>query len=295
MNETAHHKVAHHLHQALWRIYRRAARPLPWAQGGNLPWDDPEFSARMLREHLDESHGAASRQLPERQAQLDWLWQKLKLQPGQRVLDVTCGPGLYAVELARRGCLVTGVDFSPAAIAYAQELAQAQGVNGRCTFVQQDVRQMNLAGQEFDAALLLYGQLAVFSRSDARALLAQIAQAMRHGGQLVVELLDQDKVDKKESRWWYTDETGLWGDAPYLHLGERFWYAEERLSLERFLILHLETGQLDEIQLCDQTYAVPEMLALMQEVGFSHATPYLAWDALPLYDADEWVVYVAER
>ncbi len=290
MNETAQT-----LRQALWRIYRRAARPLPWAQGGNLPWDDPEFSARMLREHLNESHGAASRQLPERQAQIDWLWQKLNLQPGQRVLDVTCGPGLYAVELARRGCLVTGVDFSPAAIAYAQELAQAQGVNGRCTFIQQDVRQMNLEGQKFDAALFLYGQLAVFTRNDARALLAQIAQSLQQHGRLAVELLNQDKVDKKESRWWYTDETGLWGDAPYLHLGERFWYPEERLSLERFLILHLETGQLDEIQLCDQTYAVPEMLALMQENGFSHVESYLAWGDLPLYDAEEWVVYVAER
>lgn len=290
MNETAQT-----LREALWRIYRRAARPLPWAEGGNLPWDDPDFSARMLREHLDESHGAASRQLPDRQAQIDWLWQMLQLKPGQHILDVTCGPGLYAVELARRGCLVTGLDFSPAAITHARELAQVQRVNGRCTFIQQDVRQMNLGGQTFDAALLLYGQLAVFTRSEARALLAQIGQTLRRGGRLAVELLNQDKVDKKDSRWWYTDETGLWGDAPYLHLGERFWYPEERLSLERFLILHLETGQLDEIQLCDQTYAVPEMLSLMQENGFSHIDTYPAWGGLPLYDAEEWVVYVAER
>lgn len=78
--------------------------------------DDPDFSERMLREHLDESHGAAS----ERQQQIDWLWARLNLRTGSKVLDVTCGPGLYAVELAVRGCSVTGVDFSPAGIAYAQ-------------------------------------------------------------------------------------------------------------------------------------------------------------------------------
>lgn len=288
-------EIATKLSAALWKIYRRAARPLPWAGGGNLPWDEPAFAARMLREHLDESHGAASRQLPDRQAQIDWLWAQLDLQKGQRLLDITCGPGLYAVELARRGCLVTGVDFSPAAIAYARELATVQGVNGRCAFIQQDVRQMEVAGQGFDAALFLYGQLAVFTRAEARALLSQAAQALRPGGRLCVELLDQDRVDKSDSRWWYTDDAGLWGDAPYLHLGERFWYPAEQLSLERFLILHLETGHLDEVQLCDQTYAMAEMVSLMQDAGFSRVFVYPAWDGLPLYDAQEWVVYVAER
>lgn len=289
MNETAQQ-----LRDGLWRIYRRAERPLPWASGGNLPWNDPDFSVRMLREHLDESHGAASRQLPDRQAQIDWLWVRLGLQKGQRLLDITCGPGLYAVEMARRGCQVTGVDFGPASIAYARELAAEQGVDGRCTFMQQDVRHMDLAGQQFDAALFLYGQLAVFTRAEACALLRQAAQTLRPGGRLAVELLNQEKVDKKDGRWWYTDDSGLWGDAPYLHLGERIWYPDEGLSLERFLILHLETGQLDEIQLCDQTYAVPEMVGMMQEAGFSGVDVYPAWDGLPLYDAEEWVVYVAE-
>ena len=68
------------LSEALWRIYNRPVPPIPWATGGNLPWNDPEFSERMLREHLSEAHGAATRQTPERLALLDWMWQKLKLQ-----------------------------------------------------------------------------------------------------------------------------------------------------------------------------------------------------------------------
>ena len=62
----------------------------------------------MLREHLDESHGAASRVTVERERQLAWLNEKLGLQAGSSVLDVTCGPGLYAVALAEQGCRVTG-------------------------------------------------------------------------------------------------------------------------------------------------------------------------------------------
>lgn len=287
--------MTHKIEEALWRIYKRPSRPTLWQNGGNLPWDDPAFSRRMLREHLDESHGAATRQMPERMAQMDWLWQKLALQPGQHFLDATCGPGLYAVEMARRGLLVTGIDFAPASIDYAKELAEVQGVNGRTTFILQDIRHSQLPPTHFDGAILLYGQLAVFPRHEAQAILQAIAHSLKPGGRLCVELLNQDKVDKTDSSWWYTDDSGLWGDAPYLHLGERFWDAESQASLERYQILHLESGQLDEIILCDQTYAVDEMKTMMKMAGFTAVSHYPAWDNLPLYDAEEWIVYVAEK
>jgi SAM-dependent methyltransferase len=113
----------------------------------------------MLREYLDQGHGAASRTDKERAIQLDWLWDKLGLRAGDQVLDVTCGPGLYAVELAQRGCVVTGVDFSPASIDHARNLADARGVTTRCTFTEQDVRQFDYPVAAYGAALFLYGQL----------------------------------------------------------------------------------------------------------------------------------------
>ena len=285
----------HPLSSALWRIYNRPERPFPWTTGGNLPWDDPDFSRRMLREHLDQSHGAASRQAAERAVQLNWFWDKLHLVPEQRLLDVTCGPGLYAVELARRGVQITGVDFGPASIDYATSLAAEQNVANHCQFILQDVRQMDFAGADFDSALLLYGQLAVLTREEAQSLLTSIAQLLKPGGRLIVELLNQDRVDKADSTWWFTDDTGLWGDAPFLHLGERVWHADAQISVERFHILHLETGQLDEVHLCDQTYAVAEMVTMMKRAGFASVDVYPAWDGLALYDAEEWVVYVAKK
>ena len=283
------------LAQALWRLYHRPERPALWQGGGNLPWNDPSFSQRMLREHLDESHGAASRVAAERAQQVAWLWSQLGLQPGQRVLDMTCGPGLYAVELAQRGCQVLGIDFSPAAIAYAVALAESGGVSERCRFVEQDVTAWQNDGTLYDAALFLYGQLAVFPREQAQQLLQTIAQALRPGGRLCVELLNQDKVDKQGSAWWFTDDQGLWGNAPFLHLGERFWDEASRASMERFQILHLETGQFDEIILCDQTYAVVEIEQMMRQAGFASIQVFPAWDGLPLYDADEWHVYIAQK
>ena len=283
------------LEQALWSIYNRPERPLAWTDGGNLPWDEPNFARRMLAEHLDESHSAASRRTPERAMQVEWMWQHLQLQPGMKLLDITCGPGLYAVEFARRGCDVAGIDFSPASIAYARELAAREGVTERCRFIEADVRAGDWGIGEFDAAIFIYGQLAVFPREQAKTLLTRVANALKAGSRLCVELLDQERVDKKNNTWWYTDNSGLWGDRPYLHLGERFWDAEQKLSMERFQILDLELGKLSEVLLCDQSYAISEMVEMMQQAGFGSVQIFPHWDGKAIYDAQEWIVYVATR
>jgi ubiquinone/menaquinone biosynthesis C-methylase UbiE len=283
------------LADALWRLYRRPERPIPWTHGGNLPWNDPDFSERMLREHLDQSHGAASRQDGERHLQIEWLWSKLALEPGKRILDVTCGPGLYSVALAERGCQVTGVDFGPASITYARQLAEQRNVADRCQFIESDVRQMSFQANQFDAALFLYGQMSVFTVEETSALLKKIAGYLRPGGRLAVELLAPDRLDKKNSNWWFTDDQGLWGDKPFLHLGERFWLEEEEMVVERFYTLNLEDGSMDEVDLCDQCYATERMVGMMAEAGFSKVDVLPAWDGLELYDAREWVLYLAEK
>lgn len=285
------------LQAALWRVYNRSQPARPWEDGENLPWNDPDFSQRMLREHLDQSHGAASRQRSEILRLVDWLWGKFDLAPGARVLDITCGPGLYAVEMARRGARVTGIDFGPASIQYARDLAAQQGVADRCTFIQSDVRDAlpEQAGQAYDAALFIYGQLSVFTREETATLLRQAAAALRPGGRLAIELLNYDRIDKTDSNFWFTDDRGLWGDRPFLVLGERFWNAEERTVIDRFNLLHLETGKMEVIALSDCGYETEEMLALLQDCGFSSAEPFNAWNSIGLYDEEEWIAYIATR
>lgn len=286
---------AKRLRRALQRVYERPERPDAWSSGGNLPWNDPAFAERMLREHLDDTHGAASRPNSERLLQIAWLWDHLGLAPDRRIYDVTCGPGLYAVELARRGCLVHGVDVSPASLRHARTLARETDVTDRCRFTEADVRSRPLEGEEFDAALFLYGQLAVFPRADAETLLRDLHDRLAPGGRLCLELLDPDRIDRETGTWWFTDDTGLWGDAPFLHLGERFWDDETQTSSERYQILHLATGVLDEIVLSDAAYTPDEMRELLQAAGFGRVEVHPAWDGLPLYDASEWIVYVATR
>jgi SAM-dependent methyltransferase len=282
---------ADRLAAALRRIYDRPQPPVPWRDGANLPWDDPAFSERMLAQHLDQSHGAASRPQREIRAQVQRMADWLGLAPGGRLLDVTCGPGLYAVEFARHGVAVIGIDFGPASIAHARELCAGLP----CRFVQGDVREMDFAVEDFDAAIYLYGQFTVLRPADSADVLHRIRAALRPGGRLLLEILDYDRFDKRDSSWWYTDRGGLWGDFPYLHLGERAWDPEQGAAVERFHILNLETGELQVYGLADQAYTVAQMTDMLNAAGFGSAEVHPAWDGLALKDAEEWTVYVATR
>lgn len=192
-----------------------AAGPRPlraWVDVDDLPWGDPDFSQRMLREHLDESHGAASRRPAEIARQVDLLaaWLGGVLAPGGEVLDVTCGPGLVARELAGRGLRVTGVDIGPAAIRHARQLCAGLP----CAFLLADVREMELPVAAFDAALYLFGQPTVQREGD-------LAAALRTGGRLAMEILRAEAIGRSRSTSWWTGSGGLWGAGEHLVLYER--------------------------------------------------------------------------
>jgi SAM-dependent methyltransferase len=273
---------------ALRRLYDRPQPPVPWRDGANLPWDEPAFSERMLAQHLDPTHGAASRPLREIRAQVQRMMDWLDLRPGGRLLDVTCGPGLYAAEFARRGISVTGIDFSPASIAHARTLC----ADLPCEFIQGDVREMDFGGGEFDAAIYLYGQFTVLRPEESAAVLRRLRAALQPGGRLLLEVLESDRFDKGDSSWWYTDRGGLWGDFPYLHLGERAWDPDQGAAVERFHILNLETGEMQVYGLADQAYTVEQMTQMLDVAGFRPVELHPAWDGLALADAEEWAVYV---
>ena len=122
-------------------------------------------------------------------SEVDALVEALGLVPGQRILDVGCGPGRHAHELARRGLEVVGIDISESFVALARE-----GAPEGASFVHGDARTMEFDA-EFDAALSLcqgaFG-LAGGPGADPAALdpdgavLDRIAAAIRPGGRLAL-------------------------------------------------------------------------------------------------------------
>ena len=121
----------------------------------------------------------------------------LGLEPGERLLDVGCGPGRHALALATRGIDVVGIDISQTFIELARAAA---GPDAPARFVVGDARCLELLGPEFgtfDAVISLcqgaFGlaggpgaELALPARELDEPILAGMASVLRPGGRLLV-------------------------------------------------------------------------------------------------------------
>ncbi len=251
----------------LFDIVTRAQPPEPWTEGENIPWDAQDFSERMLREHLSQSHDLASRRSEIIQRHVDWLHQEILTGRSGRVLDLGCGPGLYLGRLARLGHRGVGIDFGPAAIRHAREQAAAEALD--CSYRLEDLRVAEL-GTGFDLVMLIYGQLNVFRRAQAESLLRRAYEALAPGGRLVLEpqRLDALRAGAGPSATWTSAREGLFSDRPHLILFERFWDEPRRCCTFRWHVVDAETSRVARYALTNEAWTPEELQALLSQCGF---------------------------
>lgn len=106
------------------------------------------------------------------------LLELLDPKPGERVLDLGCGPGNLTEKISQRGADVVGIDSSP------EMIGQARQNYPSLNFVLGDAAQMQFQ-EEFDA---VFSNAALHWMLDADAVADGIARALKKGGRLVAEL-----------------------------------------------------------------------------------------------------------
>lgn len=253
-------------------IVSRSA-PQPWVDGEKIPWHEPGFSARMLREHLSQAHDAASRRFALIDGHVGWLHAAVLGGKPSRILDLGCGPGLYLNRLAHLGHTGTGIDFSPASIAYAQEEAQAQRLP--VVYRLEDLRTAAFRREgemPYDLALLIYGEFNTFRREDARRILRKAWDALRPGGWLLLEPSTFASVRALGTAGpsWYAAASGLWSARPHVVLQDNAWDAQQRAAVERYVIVDAESGALAPHAMTTQAYDEEELVQMLGEPGFAN-------------------------
>ena len=115
--------------------------------------------------------------------EVKFLLETLALPPGARVLDVGCGPGRHAIEFAKAGYAVTGVDVSQRFLDIAAARARSEGVGAG--FFVCDARRMPFE-DEFDAVIsICQGAFGLMGEADA-LVMKRMAEAARPGAMVVL-------------------------------------------------------------------------------------------------------------
>jgi SAM-dependent methyltransferase len=248
-------------------LINRSSTPQAWAEGDNIPWNEPEFSRRMLQEHLSQAHDAASRRFDIIDRQAEWIHSTFLSTEPAKILDLGCGPGFYAERLARRGHTIHGIDYSPASIRYATETAQRD--NLACTYTCQDIRQAGFPGG-MGLVMLIFGEFNVFRPADAKLILTKAVEALKPGGWLLLEPHSYDMIQQIGERTasWYSSPGGLFSEKPHVVLREYFWNEQNHTTTIRYFVIDSDTSHITRFAQSFQAYHDDEYRALLMEHGF---------------------------
>jgi len=266
---------------------------VPFDPRWELDWSRPDYSRRLLREHLDQSHDGATRRTRVVDEQVRRL-RRLLPAPPARVLDAACGPGLYAVRLAAAGHDVTGVDVAPAALRHARALARQRRLRGRVRFRRGDLRTLEAPRAPYDAAIVIYYVLEAFPRLQQAGVLRRLARSLRADGTLIVEMRLQPDQPPGRITWWDVVPQSILGDRRHLLIGDTT-YDRRRHAYVLREIAVFDDGTMAAQQTSAWLCPFDRIRPLFHRCGLRVTAMYDGWTRHPASALSQSVLVVARR
>jgi D-alanine-D-alanine ligase len=188
----------------------------------------------------------------------------LQLSPDDSLLDLCCGHGRHAIEIARRGFRhVTGLDRSRYLVRKAREAARKESLPVR--FREGDCRRLPYSARSFDAVLFAGNSFGYFDTTEDNAkVLREIARVLRNDGLLLLDVVDAEFL-----REHFSPRSWEWLDNRHFVCRERTLSPDGSRLFSREVITNTEQGVLADQFYAEYLYGADELNQLLLEAGFA--------------------------
>lgn len=227
----------------------------------------------------------ARRRIAEAPAEVERIMGLAGLRPGMSVLDLGCGIGRHALEFARQGLRVTGVDRTAAYLEKAARRAEAEGRS--VELVEADMRVFRRPGA-FDAVVNLFSSFGYFESPDEdRRVARNLLDSLGPGGALVMEMMGKEVLARTfQERSWMEEDGVILLEERRL---DRAWS-----RIENRWILLIGDRRIER-RLSLRLYSAAELMALLSEAGFGTAEAFGDLTGRPYDHAAQRLVVVARK
>ena len=266
-----------------------ARRPAPFETNTiRTLWTGPHLARKMLEHHLSQESEHSSRKLEDIGRIVTWLDGQLGF-AGRKVIDLGCGPGLYARRMARCGARVTGVDFSAVALDYARTRS-TEGVR----YLEADYLADELPCG-FDVATLIYYDFCALGPMDRARLLRRIHGLLVPGGLLVLDLAGPGAFEEVDDHVSIEPRLmdGFFAPGDYVGVHRTDVYPDEEISLDRFAVFEPDDAWV--IWNWVQYFTPGRAAAELGEAGFMVCAMTGGLDGAPLSDDCRALGVIAQR
>lgn len=215
------------------------------------PWWEELFNDDFIRTMAKVSDSQIA-------SEVTFIEESLGCEAGAMVLDLACGTGRHAVELAVRGYQVVGFDLSLSMLARASD--EAQDRKQKINFVQGDMREMTF-DETFDGIYSWNTSFGYFDEEKNGAVIARVHKALKKGGQFLLDVVNRDYVvQQAPSLAWFEGDGCICMDEMTID------FITSRMKVKRTLMM--DDGRTKEIEYSIRAYSLHELGKMLHDNGF---------------------------
>ncbi|MBN8825185.1 MULTISPECIES: cyclopropane-fatty-acyl-phospholipid synthase family protein [unclassified Spirosoma] len=217
--------------------------------------------------------------------EVDFLIKELEIAPGAAVLDIPCGFGRHAVELAKRGFNLTGVDISTEFMQTLRNQLAAEQLS--MNLILGDILTMELPSG-FDGAYCLGNSFGYVAHEGMQVFVGKVAEALKPGSRFVINsgLLAESILPNFPRTKQY-----ILGDL-LMDIHNGYTIDESCLTTE---LTYTKAGNVETHYFKHYVYTLAEMKRLLAKFGLQTTAVYNSTDGIAYQMGDPQVYLVAEK